>query len=96
MNTLDNRDIKEDGNLSVTCLATPGNPESTTFVWTKKGNKNFIREGDTLKLPNIHRNDSGIYICKAENMYANEMKGTASQVMTVNVICKNYFYYQMN
>lgn len=91
VNTLVNRDIKEEGNLSVTCLATPGNPDSTIFFWTKEGNKNFRQDGDTLQLPNIHRNNSGIYICTAENSYADGVRGTASQFMTVNVMCKNCF-----
>ncbi|XP_034303603.2 neural cell adhesion molecule 1-like isoform X2 [Magallana gigas] len=83
---LSKQDILEGRNLSVTCKATPGNPSSTTFYWTKVDNPGFKHNGSTLHLPNIQRTSSGTYRCKAENDYNKEEKGTDSQSMDVNVL----------
>uniref|UniRef100_A0A8W8LC32 Ig-like domain-containing protein n=1 Tax=Magallana gigas TaxID=29159 RepID=A0A8W8LC32_MAGGI len=83
---LSQQDILEERNLSITCKATPGNPSSTTFYWTKVDNPGFRHNGSTLHLPNIQRTSSGTYICRAENNYNNEEKGTDSQSMDVNVL----------
>ncbi|XP_052691739.1 basement membrane-specific heparan sulfate proteoglycan core protein-like isoform X3 [Crassostrea angulata] len=83
---LSQQDILEGRNLSVTCTATPGNPSSTTFYWTKVDNPGFRHNGSTLHLPNIQRTSSGTYRCTAENNYNNEEKGTDSQPMDVNVL----------
>nr|XP_034316836.1 synaptogenesis protein syg-2 isoform X4 [Crassostrea gigas] len=83
---LSQQDILEERNLSITCKATPGNPSSTTFYWTKVDNPGFRHNGSTLHLPNIQRTSSGTYRCIAENNYNNEEKGTDSQSMDVNVL----------
>nr|XP_034303739.1 titin-like isoform X4 [Crassostrea gigas] len=75
----------EGRDLSVTCRATPGNPNSTTFYWTKVDNPGFRQNGSTLQLPNIQRTSSGTYRCTAENNYSNGERGTDSQAMVVNV-----------
>ncbi|XP_065933039.1 uncharacterized protein [Magallana gigas] len=83
---LSQEDILEGRDLSVTCKATPGNPSSTTFYWTKVDNPGFRKNGSTLHLPNIQRISSGTYRCTAENNYNKEEKGTDSQSMDVNVL----------
>lgn len=86
---LSQRDILEGRNLSVTCKATPGNPSSTTFYWTKVDNPGFRHNGSTLHLPSIQRTSSGTYRCTAENNYNNKEKGTDSQSMDINVLCRS-------
>uniref|UniRef100_A0A8W8LD40 Ig-like domain-containing protein n=1 Tax=Magallana gigas TaxID=29159 RepID=A0A8W8LD40_MAGGI len=83
---LSQRDILEGRNLSVTCKATPGNPSSTTFYWTKVDNPGFRHNVSTLHLPSIQRTSSGTYRCTAENNYNNKEKGTASQSIDINVL----------
>lgn len=87
VNTLSQIDIIEGENLSVTCTATPGNPSSTTFYWTKVDNVSFRQDGSALQLHNIDRSSSGIYRCIAETIYSNGERGTDSQSMVVNVLC---------
>lgn len=82
------QNIVEGRNLTVTCLAEPGNPNTTIFFWTKEGNPLFRQNGATLQLQNIQRTSSGIYRCTAENLYGNGEKGTHSQSMVINVFCK--------
>lgn len=88
LSTLSQQDIIEGNDLSVTCTVTPGNPSSTTFYWTKVDNQGFKQDGPTLQLPNIQRTSSGTYRCTAENNYSNKEKGTHSQPMVVNVLCR--------
>lgn len=88
VNTLSQQDIIEGRDISVTCTATPGNPSSTTFYWTKVDNSGFRQNGATLQLPDIQRTSSGTYRCTAENNYSNGEKGTDSQSMFINVLCK--------
>ncbi|XP_052691725.1 hemicentin-1-like [Crassostrea angulata] len=84
--TLSQQDIKEGSQLIVICTATPGNPSSTTFYWTKVDNSRFRQNGSTLQFYNIQRNSSGTYRCTAENNYNNGVKGTNSQAMEVNIL----------
>lgn len=88
VNALSDQDIIEEGNLSVTCNATPGNPSSITYFWTKVDNSGLRQNGATLQLHKIKRSSSGIYKCTAENSYSNGEKGSDSQSMSVNVLCK--------
>uniref|UniRef100_A0A8W8LC41 Hemicentin-1 n=1 Tax=Magallana gigas TaxID=29159 RepID=A0A8W8LC41_MAGGI len=85
VDTLSQRDVIEERNISITCTATPGNPSFTTFWWTKVDNPGFIENGATIQLSNIQRNNSGTYRCTAENNYSNGKKGTDSQLTVVNV-----------
>lgn len=80
--------IIEGMDLSVICNATPGNPNSTTFFWTRVNKLEFRQNGTTLVLNSIQRNSSGIYNCTAENTYYGERKGNHSQSMEVDVLCK--------
>lgn len=90
--TQSQQDIKEGSQLIVNCTATPGNPSSTTFYWTKVDNPGFRQNGSTLQFYNIQRNSSGTYRCTAENNYNNGVKGTHSQAMEVDVLCEIFFY----
>lgn len=85
---LSQQDIIEGRILSVTCQATPGNPNSTTFYWTKVDNPGFSQKGSILQILNVYRNSSGTYTCTAENSYNNGEWGTNSQPLDVNVQCK--------
>lgn len=87
VNALSQQNIFEGRNLSVTCQAIPGNPNSTTFFWIKVDNTRLRQNGQTLHIPNIQRTSSGTYRCTVENMYINGTKGTDSQSMVVNVQC---------
>ncbi|XP_078310218.1 contactin-5-like isoform X2 [Crassostrea virginica] len=86
--TLSPQYVIEGDDLFVKCNATPGNPYSTTFFWTKANDPRFRQTGTTLRLPNIQRNSSGTYKCTAENTYGNEQKGTNSQNMVIDVLYK--------
>lgn len=95
---LSKKNILEGRNLSVTCQANSGNPSFTTFYWTRADNPGFRQNEAILQLPDIQRTSSGTYICTAENSYNNGNKGTHSQTMVVNVLCKSYirsFIYKM-
>lgn len=87
MNKLSNQDIIEGGDLSVNCTATPGNPGSTSFYWTKIDNPRIRQNGSTLQLYKIQRNNTGTYRCTAENTYYNQESGTHNQTMVINVLC---------
>lgn len=89
VDTLSQRDVIEERNISITCTATPGNPSFMTFWWTKVDNPGFIENGATIQLSNIQRNSSGTYRCTAENNYSNGKKGTDSQLTVVNVQCRS-------
>lgn len=91
--TLSQQDIVEGRALLVTCQAVSGNPNSTTFYWTKVDNPGFRHNGSTLHIPNIQRTSSGTYTCSAENNYSNKENGSDSQSMDVNVLCEIFFYY---
>lgn len=97
MHTLFQKNIIEGGNISINCSADPGNPKNITFFWTWVNIKSFRQNGTTLNLPNIQRNSSGNYKCTAENMYNNGKKGSHSQIMVINVLCKlsPYSYQQI-
>lgn len=85
---LTNQDIIEKSELSINCTAMAGNPSFTTFYWTKIDNPGFRQNSSTLQIRNINRTSSGTYKCTAENNYSNKAKGTHSQLMNVNVLCK--------
>lgn len=89
---LSKQDIIEGRNLSITCMATSGNPNPIIFYWTKLDNPRFIHTGSTLKLSYIKRNSSGSYKCTAENKYSNGERGTHNQSMVVNVLCGLLLY----
>lgn len=82
--------------MSFNCQATPGNPNSTTFYWTKIDNQEFRQSGSTLHLPNIQRTNSGTYRCTTENSYSNGEKGTHSQSIIVNVQCEISIYFYIH
>lgn len=85
------QNISEGNDLLVTCKAVPGNPNSTTFLWTKTDYQMFRQSGTNLQISNIQRNSSGTYRCTAETTYSNGEKGTDSQNIFVNVLCMQQF-----
>lgn len=85
VNTLFQQDIIEGTNFTFNCLATPGNPNSTKFYWTKVNDTAFTKNGSTIQFTKIHRTSSGIYRCTAENTYSNGEKGKDNDEMFVNV-----------
>lgn len=93
VNALSNQNILEGGDLSVNCIATPGNPSSTTFYWTKLEDPGFRQNGSILQLYNIQRTSSDTYKCTAENIFKNGEKGTHSQSLVASVQCKDLIYY---
>ena len=88
---LTQKEVIEAHNLFIICGANPGNPNLTIFAWTKV-DSGFKQNGSTLQLPNIQRNSSGTYQCTAENTYSSGAKGTNSQTMVVNVLCRVFSF----
>lgn len=74
----------EGRNLSVTCFYISGKPNATTFYWTKADSE-FRYDYRTLWIPNIGREDSGSYVCNAENIYSSGNKGTANATIEIDV-----------
>lgn len=93
MNTLSRQEIIEGNDLFITCQANLGNPKLTAMYWTKEDDSGFRQNGTTLHLLDIQRTSSGIYRCTAENNYGNGEKGTNSQSVNINVLCKIGFIY---
>ena len=81
------KDVIEGFNLSVKCQASPGNPSTTTFFWTKLNDLEFLNNGPMLQLSNIQKTSAGTYRCTGENTYFNGKKGRHSQDMAVDVLC---------
>ncbi|XP_062566525.1 hemicentin-1-like isoform X3 [Saccostrea cucullata] len=75
----------EYSSLYVTCSATNGNPSTTLFYWKKSGDSDFQLNDANLRLYSINRNQSGTYICTAENTYSSGSKGSDSQQLVVDV-----------
>lgn len=84
------QNVTEGTHFQIICNATPGNPTPISIVWTKEENTMFILKEPILQLSYINRTNSGTYRCTAENDYGNGKKGTHSQDMVVNVLCR-YF-----
>ncbi|XP_067659921.1 lachesin-like [Haliotis asinina] len=60
------RVVTESEDLTLQCTA-DAIPEVTSVVWTKKVVGRRISENGTLRLRDIHKDDAGIYVCKATN-----------------------------
>ena len=84
---LSTKDVIEGSNLSVKCQASPGNPSTTTFFWTKINDREFLNNGPLLQFYNVQKTIAGTYRCTGENTYFNGDKGRHSQDMTVDVLC---------
>lgn len=79
----------EETDVTVNCDFIPGNPNSTTLFWKRRGNNTgFIQNGAILLLPKIKRTSSGIYECIAQNNFSNGMNGTHNQSLFIDVQCK--------
>ncbi|XP_061188082.1 hemicentin-1-like [Saccostrea echinata] len=75
----------EYNNLIVSCVANNGNPSSTLYYWTKSEDDDFQQNNTKLSLYSIDRNQSGTYICTAENTYTSGSKGSDSKQLVVDV-----------
>ena len=82
-------DVKpvERTSVSVRCIVTPGNPNTTYVYWTKSGYSGVLGNGKTLVLNYISKRDSGTYSCIAENNYYYGGIGHDSQSFTIDVLC---------
>nr|XP_022303134.1 titin-like isoform X2 [Crassostrea virginica] len=80
------KDVIEGFNLSVKCQASPGNPNTTSFFWTKLNDLEFLNNGPMLQLSNVQKTSAGTYRCTGENTYFNGKKGRHSQDMAVDVL----------
>nr|XP_034303703.1 contactin-5 isoform X2 [Crassostrea gigas] len=74
----------EGRNLSVTCSYTMGEPTATRVYWTKSDSV-FRYDGQMLWIPNIEIEDSGTYVCHAENSYSSGNRGTANTTIQIDV-----------
>ncbi|XP_022322959.2 contactin-3-like [Crassostrea virginica] len=70
--------------FSFTCLYKTGNPALTTVYWKKENSSNRYT-GQTLRLPNVRRTESGEYLCVAENTYSSGNKGSTNSTMILDV-----------
>ena len=87
VSSIDDVQRVEHTSVSVRCIVTPGNPNTTYVYWTKSGYSGVRGAGTTLVLNYISRIDSGTYSCIAENNYFSGGKGNDSQSFTIDVLC---------
>lgn len=85
----------EGRNLSVTCSYTLGEPTATTVYWTKSDSV-FRYDGQMLWIPNIEKEDSGTYVCHAENTYSSGNRGTANTTIQIDVQCQSIRVFMLN
>lgn len=85
----------EGSNLSVTCSYTLGEPTATTVYWTKS-NSVFRYDDQMLWIPNIEKEDSGTYVCHAENSYSSGNRGTANATIRIDVQCQSKGVFMLN
>lgn len=82
-------------NLSVTCSYTMGEPTATRVYWTKSDSV-FRYDGQMLWIPNIEKEDSGTYVCHAENSYSSGNRGTANTTIQIDVQCQSIRVFMLN
>ena len=82
MEPLPKTTVEEGGHVTRECKVTAGIPSPTVF-W-KIVNTNEVISGKLLNIPNIGGNQSGEYIC-----FANNTCGSDSSTMFIDVQCKN-------
>ncbi|XP_060587107.1 nephrin-like [Ruditapes philippinarum] len=66
--TLDNQDILAGSNVSVQCPVIKGNPEFTTFRWTRNGDSRTWKT-QTLYIQNVTKYDDMMYTCTVQNIF---------------------------
>ena len=80
-------DTLEEGKASVTLICgAEANPPGKIF-WKKSGSAEEPLFVESLKFAPVQRNDSGTYVCQAENRIGVSNEETA----TINVVCKYTF-----
>ncbi|XP_060603838.1 synaptogenesis protein syg-2-like [Ruditapes philippinarum] len=65
--TLDNQDIVAGSSVNVQCPIIKGNPNPTTFKWTRNGD-NRTWSTQTLYIQNVSKNDDMMYTCTVQNI----------------------------
>ena len=79
-------DTLEEGKASVTLTCgAEANPPGKIF-WKKLGSAEERRFEESLEFAPVQRNDSGTYVCQAENRI-----GVSQKSATINVVCKYTF-----
>lgn len=73
--------VIEGSPISAICVTT-SNPNST-FTWHKDNDQQVLVTGNILKIESSTKNDHGVYICRASNVY-----GYEEVSLTVDVQCK--------
>ena len=78
-------DTLEEGKASVTLTCgADANPPGRVF-WKRLGSAEEL-ERKSLEFAPVQRNDSGTYVCQAENRI-----GVSKEATTINVVCKYTF-----
>ena len=86
----DNQTVIEGSNLNLFCNTT-GKPAPNT-TWTRVSEHEVLFVGNPWNISNIKRNYSGTYRCVADNGVSSPVNSTIS----INVLCKYTFYYQLH
>ena len=86
-----------EGRSSEVNLTAKSHPAVHTYKWSKDGLPiprksdsqplSISSEGSVLYLNHVSRQDSGIYTCVAQNI-----EGSASATLTLNVLCKSFLH----
>ncbi|XP_055954849.1 B-cell receptor CD22 [Patella vulgata] len=81
--------ILESTGLTITCSGNPGNPTVTSYRWTGPGG--YSSTGATLNIPDIKRNQTGVYRCTATNIMIPtstniQQTGTGTSQTTIDVL----------
>ena len=86
----DNQTVIEGFNLNLFCNAT-GKP-APNITWTRVSEDEVLFVGNPWHIVNINRTYSGTYRCVADN----EVPSPVNSIISVNVLCKYTFYYQLH
>lgn len=83
--SLSNMEIVEGSSVNLTCRC-DGNP-APHYTWYKDNLKMLQRQGSVYQLTSVRSEDSGVYLCEAENTYGL----INSSSVYINVECKYNF-----
>lgn len=85
----DDKTVKEGSDYNISCNVTPGNPNITTFSWTRDGDLTTF-DTSILHLANVSRYDNKTYTCTAHNTMrttaGSERDGNSSASFRLNVL----------
>ena len=93
--SLNKTDIVAGSQLSVSCPYEKGNPQDTTFKWTRSGDRREWND-QILLIENVTKHDDMMYNCTVTNKMkptgAPEETGQDSKSFHLNVLCKLLSY----